>query len=230
MPQNTESSASEAAESPSTQVLDLQAELQRDLANMANTITKPTGQKIKITAGRWALPNGKTSIEPLRVIVLGWRWMNRYYPGIFDASDIQSPACWAVGEEPDKMAPTGGEDEQHTDCATCPQNKFGSNGKGKACRNGARIAMVAADLKSDIVYFDVAPTTIKSFSETVSKLASTGTHPLQAVVEVDIDTKVSYAKATFTVVGLHDQDIARVYALKKEAGEVLSSISFDFNG
>lgn len=62
------------------EVLDLQAELQRDLANMANTIVKPTGQKIKITAGRWALPNGKTSIEPLRVIVLGWRWINRYYP------------------------------------------------------------------------------------------------------------------------------------------------------
>ena len=216
--------------SESTQVLDLQAQLQAEIANMSNTIVKPTGQKIKITAGRWALPNGKTSIEPLRVIILGWRWINRYYPGAFDASDIQSPACWAVGEIPDNLAPNGGEDEQHTDCASCPQNKFGSSGKGKACRNGARVALIAADLKSDIVYFDIAPTTIKSFSETVSKLASTGTHPLQAVVEVDIDTKVSYAKANFSIQGLHEQDLAQVYALKKEAGEVLDSISFNFNG
>lgn len=212
------------------EVLDLQAELQRDLANMANTIVKPTGQKIKITAGRWALPNGKTSIEPLRVIVLGWRWINRYYPGVFDAGDIQSPACWSVGTEPDAMTPTGGEDQQHTDCTSCPMNKFGSNGKGKACRNGARVAMVAADLKSDIVYFDIAPTTIKSFSETINKLSSTGTHPLQAIVEVDIDTKVSYAKASFSVIGLHEQDLARVYAMKREAAEVLDSISFDFTG
>lgn len=214
----------------STAVLDLQAELQKDLANMAQTIVKPTGQKIKITAGRWALPNGKTSIEPLSVIVLGWRWVNRYYPGLFDASDIKSPECWAVGEVPDNLAPNGGEDQQHTDCLSCPQNRFGSNGKGKACRNGARIAMIAGDLKSDIVYFDVAPTTIKSFSEAISKLASTGTHPLQAIVEVDIDTKVSYAKANFTVKGLHDNDLAQVFALKKEAAEVLDSISFDFNG
>lgn len=212
------------------EVLDLQAELQRDLANMANTIVKPTGQKIKITAGRWALPNGKTSIEPLNVIILGWRWINRYYPGAFDASDIKSPDCWAVGQEPELLAPVGGEDQQHTDCASCPMNKFGSNGKGKACRNGARIAMVAADLKSDIVYFDVAPTTIKSFSETISKLSSTKTHPLQAVVEVDIDTKVSYAKATFSVVRLHDLDLAELVALKKEASDVLDGISFDFNG
>jgi hypothetical protein len=214
----------------STEVLDLQAELQRDLANMGNTIVKPTGQKIKITAGRWALPNGKTSIEPLSVIILGWRWINRYYPGVFDAADIKSPECWAVGEEPDNLAPNGGEDQQHTDCASCPQNKFGSSGKGKACRNGARIAMVAADLKSDIVYFDVAPTTIKSFSETISKLTSNKTHPLQAIVEVDIDTKVSYAKANFTLMGLHDLDLNQVFALKKEAGEVLDSITFDFNG
>ena len=196
--------------SENKQVFDIQAQLQLEMANLANTITKPTGQKIKITAGRWALPNGKTSIEPLRVIILGWRWINRYYPGAFDAGDIQSPACWAVGEEPDMLVPKGGIDEQHGECATCPMNKFGSSGKGKACRNGARIAMVAADLKSDIVYFDVAPTTIKSFSETVSKLASTGTHPLQAIVEVDIDTKVSYATATVSVVGLHEQDLARV--------------------
>lgn len=128
------------------------------------------------------------------------------------------------------MTPTGGEDQQHTDCTSCPMNKFGSNGKGKACRNGARVAMVAADLKSDIVYFDIAPTTIKSFSETINKLSSTGTHPLQAIVEVDIDTKVSYAKASFSVIGLHEQDLARVYAMKREAAEVLDSISFDFTG
>jgi len=187
-------------------------------------------KKIKITAGRWTLPNGKTSIEPLSVIILGWRWVNRYYPGAYDANDIQSPACWAVNEVPANLVPNGGEDEQHTDCATCPQNKFGSSGKGKACRNGARIAMIAADLKSDIVYFDVAPTTIKSFSEVINKLQSTGTHPLQAIVEVDIDTKVSYAKANFSVAGLHEQDLARVFAFKKEAAEILDSISFDFNG
>lgn len=214
----------------STDVLDLQAQLQAELANISHTIVAPTGQKIKITSGRWALPNGKTSIDPLSVILLDWRWMNRYYPGKYDPSNISSPACWAIGRVPDDLAPNGGTDEQHTDCASCPMNKFGSDGKGKACRNGARVAMVAADLSSDIVYFDIAPTTIKSFSECISKLSSTGTHPLQAIVTVDIDTTVTYAKATFAPVGLHEHSLQAVANLRKEAAEVLDGVSFDFNG
>lgn len=232
MTSSTTATPEQATTSSSTDILDLQAELQRDLANMAQTLVAPTGQAIKITAGRWQLPNGKTSIEPLNVIILGWRWINRYYPGVYDPNKIESPACWAVSEIPSTLEPQGGEDMQHTDCASCPMNKFGTgaNGSGKACRNGARIAMVASDLKSDIVYLDIAPTSIKSFTEAMAKLESTSTHPLTAIVTVDIDTKVSYAKAIFTVAGLNGQDLAQVFALRKEAAAVLDAITFDYNG
>lgn len=89
------------------------------------------------------------------IVVLSDVPTNTYYEGAYDPADPQGPTCFAfgVGDEPmkphkDSLKP------QHTDCANCPHNKFGSaigrDGKpaaGKACKNTTRMVGLVGTYK-----------------------------------------------------------------------------------
>ncbi len=66
----------------------------------------------------------------------------RYYPGTYDpkAEQQAEPECFSLdGVKPDVAEP------QAPTCQTCPLNKFGSKGKGKACSDYKVIVVVPVD-------------------------------------------------------------------------------------
>jgi len=75
-----------------------------------------------------------------------------WYDGPFDPDNAQVPVCYALdSEEPHPES----KDPQSETCKECPKNKWGSApprpgstvaGKGKACREGARLIMVPAGI------------------------------------------------------------------------------------
>jgi hypothetical protein len=80
-----------------------------------------------------------------------------YYSREFDPADKTAPDCYSYdGVEPHEKAA----EPQAETCAECPHNEFGSDrrGRGKACKEGLRLACVSASVKSaaDVASADLA--------------------------------------------------------------------------
>jgi hypothetical protein len=106
------------------------------------------------------VPNNTADVRVLAAI--GER---SWYPEAFDADVAQVPACYAL--DSDEYHPDSTDPQSET-CAECKWNKWGtavnSRGvpaKGKACREGARIIVVPANvpLKSAPMYTAKIPVT-----------------------------------------------------------------------
>jgi hypothetical protein len=89
------------------------------------------------------------------VIVGAWCLENVYYGSDYDADNRTPPTCFAFCKNPDEkdeMAPPDIVDKedvferQSDQCDGCPQNEWGSaqKGRGKACSNRRRLALIPA--------------------------------------------------------------------------------------
>lgn len=88
-------------------------------------------------------------------IIASWCLENVYYAEAYDADNRTPPACFAFCKNPDEkdeMAPHEMVDtddvfeRQSDNCKDCEQNQWGSaaKGKGKACSNRRRLALIPA--------------------------------------------------------------------------------------
>jgi len=105
--------------------------------------------------GRFTLDD-EALTEPWETIVLARVYVNTYYDEDFDPDDPQPPACFALATQADRreMAPHENSSEpQHDRCKGCWANEFGSadRGKGKACKNGLRLAVIDANEEPEII-------------------------------------------------------------------------------
>lgn len=146
-------------------------------------------------------------------VVLGWIFDKAYYGGVpFDPDSPSSPICWALGEDVagqdiKKLVPSDESHERQADaCAGCLKNEFGTSdrGRGKACKDQARLAILHADyLKPDLIadapiaYLRVPPTSLTAWAGHVKKISS--------VLE-----KAPYAVVTRIVVSPDDKTQVRV--------------------
>ena len=95
-----------------------------------------------------AMPNNQ-----MGAIILDSIMENVFYEGKYDPDTPQGPTCFAFGRDETKMAPhkivvDAGNEQCGTSglCSGCDKNEWGSaeTGKGKACRNTRRLAMIPA--------------------------------------------------------------------------------------
>lgn len=112
-----------------------------------------SGQFFGLKAGvlTWAdapIPNNE-----MAVVILDSVLENVYYEGEYDPDVPQSPMCFAFGRDDKTMAPHKNVVEAGNQqcgasglCNGCEMNEFGSaeKGRGKACRNTRRLAMIPA--------------------------------------------------------------------------------------
>jgi len=126
----------------------------------------------------------------MEVVVAGAVYDRAYYPGQY--GEAKTPACYSfskdgIGMVPHEQAPN----KQHTSCDACPMNQFGSAlvGKGKACREYRRLALISADnLQADEVadatigIAKIPPTSNKAYGDYVRSVAEIHKRPLWAVI------------------------------------------------
>lgn len=186
--------------SSSTAVLSLQQRIQAQLEDAKASVLAPSAKRIYAKAGQIYLPDGSVSPnQQADIIILTWRWMNRYYPNAYNPNLITAPACFAIGNAPDTLTPEC-DSPQHTDCSGCPKNQFKSapgGGAGKACRNQVIVAGIRGDGLGDLFTVTLAPTSIQAFSKYVIRLANAKLLPIQVVTQLKLDTTVSYPKFIF---------------------------------
>ena len=109
-----------------------------------------SGGTISLRGGDILIGDLPAPNKTLVCVVLSSVYENIYYGAAYDAGHITPPVCWARGIDADSMRPdssvTQSSRAQHQDCATCPQNQWGSaaTGRGKACKNTRRLAVIVA--------------------------------------------------------------------------------------
>ena len=179
---------------PATRAATLPANWEEQMAADAKASASAVAN---IGGGAWlSIRNGVLKFQgtpladsQLDAVALGWIFDKAYYGDVdFDPDSPASPVCWALGEDAPgqdikKLIPSDDSHDRQADaCDGCSKNEFGTSrrGKGKACKDGVRIALLhadylkSADLVADapIVYLRVPPTSLTAWAAHVKKIAN----------------------------------------------------------
>ena len=166
----------------------------------------------------------------IRVVILDYCRENTYYQGRYDPDAPQSPVCYALAREEGDMAPhENAAVPQSEACAGCPQNEFGSadTGRGKACKNTRRLALVAEDSVEDpsaeVVFLKVPVTSVKAWSGYVQAIADAKRRPPHGVVtEISLvpDAKTQFQMVFKLVDSITDASVGmNIRSLREALGD-----------
>lgn len=140
-------------------------------------------------------------------VVLDSIFENTYFDSPYDPdADAKDPTCWAKGRHASEMAPPAelnAAAKQSDACASCWAAEFGSasHGKGKACRNYRRIALLPwNDGNPDFQNLGVLripPTSLNVFNQYVSKVSNElQSATLQFVTRFNVDEDSVWPRIT----------------------------------
>ena len=178
------------AVAPGTAVVDWQSQLSA-LAVATAEAEKPSGNWVSFQGGRLKINGNLMKDDKVKAVVLYSIFENQLYQGKYDSDNPTSPICYAFAETDDDLKPHPDSLKPQADsCAVCPNNVWGSDpegGRGKACKNVRRLAMMhEADLdkveKAEVVMAKLPVTSVKNWSTYANQLANVLKLPPLAVV------------------------------------------------
>lgn len=217
---------------------------EEEFANMAKEtakgVTESTGKFISFAGGRMSFAGADIPDDEIRCVIVGWVNHNTYYdPDVrYDPKNPQTPICYSSGVEADEMEPHADSPQpQHSDCASCPFNEFGSadSGRGKACKNTVRLALIAEDDledldKAEVVYASIPPKSLKNWFKYITKdLRDKHQRPHWSVITLlsRVPDDESQFRVTFECVDLiEDSDLFS--PLKELWQETMQGIDFPY--
>lgn len=223
-------------------------ELARQAAEAAKVEeSTQTGSFFSMKSGVLSFNDSPLPGNEMAVVILDSRLENVFYEGKYDPDTPQGPVCFAFGLDEKTMAPhplvvEAGKSQCEL-CADCPQNEWGSadTGRGKACRNTRRLAMIPAGKFesngkfkpfTDVSHFeDAAPgfmklpvTSVKGYASFVKQLAGALKRPPHAIftrVKVVPDNDTQF-KVTFEALSQVPNTLMPIIMKKRD--EVAESI------
>lgn len=172
---------------------DIRNDLARYAKDQAAAEPSGAGNSISIKGKKFRF-KGDTLSDPLKVIILDYAYVNKFYTGKYDEENPQPPACFALAKAEGELTPhETSPDQQSENCKECPNNAFGSAdvGRGKACKNSRRLVVINADVKelnatyiknADVAYIELPPKSLGHFRGYLKKVTEGLKIPLFAVV------------------------------------------------
>jgi hypothetical protein len=109
-----------------------------------------TGSFFGLKSGVLSFNDSPLPNNEMAVIILDSVLENVFYEGKYDPDEPQGPVCFAFGRDEKDMHPhqvvVDAGSSSHDQCLGCDNNEWGSadTGRGKACRNTRRLAMIPA--------------------------------------------------------------------------------------
>lgn len=202
--------------------------LQEQAAGIANRIGKPSGNTISTKGKQFKLPDGTISAGPMRAIVLDWVSYNAHYDGAYDPNKPKPPTCFALGDLETLTPSANAPNRQSDKCAGCPKNEWQSaaTGRGKACKNQYRLAIIPENLGAPDVKgmytLTVSPTGMKAFEAFVRTASKDlGALPIRCAVDIGFNQAEAYPTLTFGNASIHN-NLAIAMQLQNKAREMLT--------
>lgn len=157
------------------------------------------GNFIQTRNGKLQVAGAPVKDNKFKCVVLDHLAVNAYYGGEkFDSANPVSPICYAFahvqsdGTMPEMEPHEKAESKQNAVCKDCRWNAFKSDdrGKGKACKNIRRLALIHADslksadltAKASVFYLNVPVTSVAGWANYVRSIGSVMERPPYAVV------------------------------------------------
>ena len=145
-------SKSVVSKSPSTALTvpgDFLAELRKDAVGYAASVkVQGEGNFISVKGGVFSR-RGDSWGNSFEGVILAHAHVNEYYEGTYDPNKKGvTPSCYALSTNGDDMTPHASIAQPENDkCDTCPMAEIGSAtvGKGRACKQKARLALIHGD-------------------------------------------------------------------------------------
>lgn len=210
------------------------------------------GQFFSTQGGQLSWQDAPLPNNEMVVVVLDSIFDNVFYLDSYDPDNPSSPTCFALGRSEEDMAPHAdvieqGTHQSTTTCDECEHNEWGTAdvGRGKACRNTRRLALIPAgtidrdgdiELYEDPAHFSAAQigylrlpvTSVKAYANYVKQVAGVMKRPPYGIA-----TKVSLvpdAKTQFKVVfePLDKLDNELMGAVSERNEEAKSLIDFPY--
>ena len=194
------------------------------------------GNFISIRTGVLSTAEGNIPGNKMKVIVLHQIMENDWYESNFDPDTPVSPNCYAFGDTLAEMRPhencSDPQGGPEGGCRGCPKNEFGTadRGKGKACQNRVRMALITADdlkngAKAEIRYLKIPPTNLKTWRGYVNQVETTfQLPPLGVVTEIAVgpDPK-NQVRVDYSLVGPVDKgSIGELLQLQERAAREIA--------
>ena len=187
-----------AKKQPGTNLVQFDEELAKQAQAYRQTeAASATGNFIGTAAGILSWRGAPIEGNKMDCIVLTSVFENDYYKDAFDKDNPTPPACYAFATSQDALAPHESAEDKQGDanglCAGCWANGFGSaadGGRGKACQNRRRLAVIPASGKltaegvktAELAYFRVPVLSVAGFSNHVMQVADLFKRPPFGVV------------------------------------------------
>lgn len=210
-----------------TSIVSINEQVKRDLAELSGRVGAPGGDQIRVTQDKnFLLPDGTKHPGPLQLVIVDFVTHKTFYDRAFDKAEPSPPACFAISLKPKDMVPDkSSPDKQANTCHECPNNEFGSDGNGKACKEKRVMAVIPADAdaNTDIAILTASVTAMKAFDSYVNSVgASLGKMPYQIVTEVSFDPNLTYASLRFGNPTPAEPDLVQTaFALREKARQRL---------
>jgi hypothetical protein len=177
-----------------------------------------------MSIGDQPVPNNEvTCVIAAAVAEMAW-YKDRYDPNVKSV-----PACYSIGEgKAEDLAPHAAAKEKQAEaCKVCEKFEWGSDpngGRGKACKERRRLALVPADGTSEMLMASIPPTSIKGWANYVLEIAATTGRPVYGVItkiKVVPDAKNQFAVKFSMVEPLAEAGIAAIMTKRQAALENL---------
>lgn len=180
----------------------------------------------------------------MAVVIVDAIMENVFYDSDYDPDAITSPKCYAFGRDENSIQPHEDcEEAQSGGCAACPHNQWGSaeKGRGKACSNRRRLALIdagqltkdgafephsdpAAFAKAEIAFLKLPPTSIKGFASYTKQLAKVQKLPpfgVFTLVSLESDPRTQF-KLVFEQLDVVPSALQKtIFERHKEARELI---------
>lgn len=195
----------------STAVVSWEDKLAQYAVQAAEEESNLGGKFLSLKAGRLTLDGVPCAQNKLDVIVTAHTTEFAYYEGKYDPGNPKPPVCYAFGVDEQTMAPhEKASKPQNDNCFHCPKNQWGSDpegGKGKACKNTRRLALIPADTVNDPekimaaeeIYVKLPVMSVKNWAKYVNDVAAQFRRPPFGVIttlSTEPDAKSQF-KVTF---------------------------------
>lgn len=161
-------------------------------------------------------------------VILDHHPVNAYWKDKFNGGNEQ-PDCSSYDGKQGVDRETG----EIKDCANCPYNQFGSDDKGKACKNVHRVYILREGNPVPLI-LSLPPTSLKYMRDYIGKrILLKNLRCWQAVTKITLKKEknaagIAYSRAVFTFVGtLNEEQAAAADAMRGSVRQTARTVDID---
>lgn len=193
------------------------------------------GSFISLKGGRLSYQGAEIPGNKMNVVVLDHILEYNYFEGRYDPDSPQSPAAYALGRDENTIRWHENSIPEYAGelCKDSDINQWGSadQGRGKACKNQRRLALLTEDLVEDAeaiegaqpAFLKIPVTSVKGWAGYVRQLEKTLQRPpLGVITEISIvpDAKTQFKLQFKLVETIEDGDVIEALLAKADAIEI----------